>query len=65
MPKMDGETAFYKIREIAPEIPVLISSGYSKDSKVDRLLEAGANGFIQKPFDLSTIAREISVVIKS
>jgi DNA-binding NtrC family response regulator len=59
MPTMDGEETFLKLREIDPDVQVLLSSGYSKEEKADALLNMGAAGFLQKPFDLKTLVQEL------
>lgn len=56
MPVMDGEEALRRIRQIDPDVPVLVSSGYSREGKVDELLRNGACGFIEKPYDLAKLA---------
>ena len=63
MPVMGGEETFYKLREIDPEIPILLSSGYSKADKAERLLSAGADGFLQKPFDMSELRTRLSELL--
>jgi CheY-like chemotaxis protein len=60
MPVMDGETTFYKLKSYDPSLPVLLSSGYSKDEKIEELLSSGAVGFLQKPFDVNSMAAEIA-----
>ena len=62
MPDLDGEETFHRLREIDPLVPIVLSSGYSKDDKVKRLLLAGANGFLQKPFELKHLAREMKQI---
>jgi two-component system, cell cycle sensor histidine kinase and response regulator CckA len=62
MPDMDGEETFHRLREIDPLVPIVLSSGYSKDDKVERLLLAGANGFLPKPFELKHLAREMKQI---
>jgi two-component system, cell cycle sensor histidine kinase and response regulator CckA len=64
MPEMDGLQTFRELKEIDPDVKVILFSGYSKDDKVDNLLEAGAVGFIQKPFDLSGLAVALRKAIK-
>ena len=62
MPDMAGGEAYDKIKEINPEVKVLLSSGYSIDGEATEILERGCHGFIQKPFsmeELSTKIREI------
>ncbi|MBN2343556.1 MAG: response regulator [Deltaproteobacteria bacterium] len=60
MPVMDGEKTFYKLQQYDADLPVIISSGYSKGEKVDKLIKDGAVGFVQKPFELGAIAGEIA-----
>lgn len=60
MPVMDGEKTFYKLQEYDANLPVIISSGYSKGAKVDKLISMGVVGFVQKPFELGVIAEEIA-----
>jgi len=62
MPGLDGEETFHQLREIDPLVPIILSSGYSRDEKVKRLLMAGANGFLQKPFELKHLARALKQV---
>ena len=62
MPGLDGEETFHQLRETDPLIPIILSSGYSRDEKVKRLLMAGANGFLQKPFELKHLARALKQV---
>jgi PAS domain S-box-containing protein len=65
MPGMDGGKTFDRIREIAPDIPVLLSSGYSINGKAKEIIERGCNGFIQKPFNLSELSQKIRRIVKA
>jgi PAS domain S-box-containing protein len=49
MPRMNGLVCFFKIREIAPKLPVIVSSGYGEES-LSAELAARADAFLQKPF---------------
>jgi len=62
MPGLDGEETFHQLREIDPLVPIILSSGFSRDEKVKRLLMAGANGFLPKPFELKHLARALKQV---
>ena len=59
MPGMDGGMTFDRIRDIQPEMPVLISSGYAIDGQATEILNRGCNGFIQKPYSLSELSKKI------
>jgi len=62
MPEMGGGETYDRLKEIDPDIKVLLSSGYSIDGLAKTILTKGCNGFLQKPFglkDLSTTLRDI------
>jgi len=49
MPRMGGEDAFEEIRKLAPEIPVVLMSGYSEMEATSVLASKGLAGFLAKP----------------
>ncbi|MCX7718391.1 MAG: response regulator [Candidatus Sumerlaeaceae bacterium] len=55
MPRMDGIEAMQAIRQINPQIPIIISSGYNEDEMTDRLSGEPAQAFIQKPYQLPAL----------
>jgi CheY-like chemotaxis protein len=57
MPGMDGLTAYEHLKEINPDVKVLLSSGYSLTGVVKEILDKGCDEYIQKPFSLSRISR--------
>lgn len=63
MPEMDGESAFELLKEIQPEVKVLISSGVSLPDRVGDKLKYGCSGFIQKPFNLGDLSRKVEEII--
>ncbi len=63
MPKMQGEKVFDRLREISPEVKILLASGYSLDGEASQVLERGANGFIQKPFDMKQLSQSIRAIL--
>jgi DNA-binding NtrC family response regulator len=64
MPDMDGSETFDLLKEINPEVKVLLASGYSIDGKAGEILERGCYGFIQKPFDLNNLSTAISEIVE-
>lgn len=48
MPRMDGITTISRIKDIAPEIKVLILTIHDGEEYVYEVIKAGAEGFIQK-----------------
>ena len=65
MPGINGAETFERLKAIDPEVKVLISSGYSKDGNIEAVLENGALGFIQKPFDLEQLGELLRQMPKS
>ncbi|MBN2717024.1 MAG: response regulator, partial [Deltaproteobacteria bacterium] len=65
MPVMDGEETFLRLREISADVPVLLSSGYSKEEKAEALIAKGADAFIQKPFDMKSLQNSLEPLIKN
>jgi PAS domain S-box-containing protein len=63
MPGMDGGKTFDQIREIQPNMPVILSSGYPLGEHAISILNRGCNGFLQKPFNLSIISHKIRQVL--
>ncbi|MBN1655935.1 MAG: response regulator [Deltaproteobacteria bacterium] len=64
MPGMDGKEVFYKLKKINPNAKILIISGFDKDDNVDRLLSHGAHGYLQKPFNMQTLSKELETIIR-
>jgi PAS domain S-box-containing protein len=52
MPRMDGLSAFRRLRAIRPDIRVILSSGYNEQDATQRFMGEGLTGFIQKPYRL-------------
>ena len=59
MPRMDGETAFQKIRQIKADVPVLISSGYDEHEVLERFVGMGLAGFVQKPYQTADLLSKV------
>ncbi len=62
MPEMGGLETFRKLKEIDPQVKVLVISSYSEAEQVEEIMKEGALGLIQKPFQikaLSSTLREI------
>ena len=63
MPGMPGGQVFDGIREIRPDMPVLLSSGYSINGQAKDIMARGCNGFLQKPFNLSELSQKIDHIM--
>jgi CheY-like chemotaxis protein len=59
MPKRGGEETLRELRKICPDVRVILSSGYGEENATERFSELGLAGFIQKPFELSTMLNQL------
>ncbi len=63
MPDMGGGETYDRIKEINPDIKVLLSSGYSINGQAAEILERGCDAFIQKPFDMKQLSQRIREIL--
>ena len=49
MPRMGGEEVFAEIHRLAPEVPVVLMSGYGEHEATSALAHHGLAGFLSKP----------------
>ncbi|UCH00392.1 MAG: response regulator, partial [Deltaproteobacteria bacterium] len=63
MPDMGGGETYDRMKEINPDIKVLLLSGYSIDGQATEILRRGCDGFIQKPFDMQGLSQRIRKIL--
>ena len=63
MPGMGGLTALGHLLEMNPGIAVLVASGYTSEDRVNKTLEAGARGFIGKPYRLGDLLTKVRSIL--
>jgi PAS domain S-box-containing protein len=63
MPEMGGGETYDRLKEINPQVKVLLSSGYGIDGQATEILKRGCDGFIQKPFKISELSQSIKRVL--
>lgn len=63
LPKLDGASVLVTLREMNPSLRVILASGYLEPQLRLDLLNAGAKGFVQKPYEASAILHEIREVL--
>jgi len=63
MPVIGGGEAYDRMKEINPEVKVLLSSGYSINGQATEILRRGCDGFIQKPFTMKELSQSIREVL--
>jgi CheY-like chemotaxis protein len=65
MPFMDGEETFQRLREIRPDVAVMICTGFIQNDRLERLMSAGLSGFLRKPFAPDEIAGQVGSILES
>ena len=63
MPEMDGIELIEKVRASFPEVSMISMTGFSEGYKYVDVINAGANDFIKKPFDLEELEAKLRRII--
>lgn len=61
MPDMSGAELFTRLKETAPDVPVIISTGHIENDYVREAIEAGAVHFLNKPYSMAELCRSIDI----
>src|SRR5262249_6990920 len=59
MPHLNGEDVFRELRQIRPDVRVLLMSGYTEQEVTTRFTGQGLAGFVQKPFQLPALLAKV------
>ncbi|MBN1828178.1 MAG: PAS domain S-box protein [Deltaproteobacteria bacterium] len=65
MPGVGGGDIFDALRELNPDVKVLLASGYSLNGRAQEIIARGCKGFIQKPFSLSALAGKVREILQA
>ena len=65
MPFMDGEETFQRLREIRPDVPVVLCTGFIQSERLNRLMTVGLTGFLRKPLSPDEIVGNVRSVLAS
>jgi len=63
LPDMDGLTLLRRARELDPQVAAVIITGYGTMQNAIEALEAGARGFLLKPFGAEDLVRTVQKTI--
>jgi len=64
MPDMNGGEAYHRMKEIDPEVKVLLTSGYGIEGQAGEIMKHGCDAFIQKPFSISNLSGKIREILE-
>jgi signal transduction histidine kinase/ActR/RegA family two-component response regulator len=59
MPGMSGQETFRELRQLNSAVPVLLSSGYSREEVARSFGDEGAASFLQKPYSIADLIRKV------
>ena len=62
MPRLGGAEAFRAMQDIAPQVPIIVCSGYGDNEEVQHLMGAGARGLLVKPFTRADFAAALDLM---
>jgi len=65
MPRMSGQDAFGEMKRINPDVRVLLSAGFSHTQATRQMLDEGALGLLNKPFQITELAQAIAEHIQN
>ena len=63
MPRMSGLECLQEIRRRLPKLPVIMSSGFTRDERMNVARKTGVQGIISKPYRMAEFSRLISKVL--
>ncbi len=60
-----GDDSFRNMKQIKPEVKILLSSGFSRDNDMRALQKEGVLGFIKKPYHHIDLSKIFADALKS
>jgi len=63
MPGMNGADCCRALRQLAPTLPIVLTSGFPKDLDIQSLLENPHTRYVRKPYDQEDLAEALAAVI--
>jgi CheY-like chemotaxis protein len=64
MPRLSGADTCHLIRKIQPNLPIVLTSGYTEPDAIARFAADEVAGFLQKPFSPATLVRMIQEAVQ-
>jgi PAS domain S-box-containing protein len=60
MPVLNGEEVLARLRDMDPQIPILLSSGYNKADIIERFARQEISGLLQKPYTSAQLSNAVA-----
>jgi PAS domain S-box-containing protein len=65
LPDMRGDVIYKLLKKVRRNLKVIILSGYALDGPAQKILNAGAQAFMQKPFKLAELSEKVKDVLEA
>ncbi|MBD3241940.1 MAG: response regulator, partial [Chitinivibrionales bacterium] len=62
MPGLDGKEAFIRMKQVNPDVRVLLSTGYGRNEEAQDLLDLGVRGLLCKPYQFDALAQHLRLL---
>jgi CheY-like chemotaxis protein/PAS domain-containing protein len=63
LPGMSGTETFRRVREIRPDVKVVLTSGYQRDDVPPELADPARMGFLHKPYEVGDLVEAVARII--
>ncbi len=63
MPELNGLEATHRIRDIWPQVPIIMQTAYSNDNEEQDALDAGCNEFLVKPIQQQSLLKVLDTYL--
>lgn len=63
MPGMGGGELYTRIKQLKPTAKAILCSGYTINDRIENIMNQGCNGFLEKPFTLTTLLEMIESIL--
>jgi CheY-like chemotaxis protein len=64
MPVMNGYELFYKLKQLNPQLPIIISSGFGEGDIASKIPREEMAGLINKPYNFEHLRDVLKVVVE-
>jgi len=63
MPKMSGKVCYENMKQIDPDVKVVITSGIGELEKKKELEKLGITAYLEKPYSLENITKKLNQIL--
>lgn len=63
MPYMSGKEVYIRLKEIDPQVKIVVSSGFEHDDRVKEVFALGANIFLHKPYNYNDMVEKLQELL--